>query len=39
MSQIYEREKADQQLFRGEDGRKDELQMGMKEHFKVVEMF
>ena len=35
----FMRQKADQKVFKGEDGSKNELQMGMKAHFKVIEMF
>lgn len=35
----FMRQKEDQKVFKGEDGSKNELQVGMKAHFKVIEMF
>ena len=35
----FMRQKEDQKVFKSEDGSKNELQMGMKAHFKVIKMF
>lgn len=35
----FMRQKEDHKVFKSEDGSKNELQMGMKSHFKVIKMF